>query len=110
MMYKPAFNTVLVEIDSEADKWGKGNDEAMLGASYREGTVVEVGSYLARKDWPVEHDDLARLGADIAKLKGQRIMWNEGTEAGTTFEENGKMYGFIYWNDIRGVADEPASS
>jgi hypothetical protein len=30
-------------------------------------------------------------------------MWNEGVEAGTIFEFDNKLFGMIYWWDIRGV-------
>jgi len=102
-MFKPKFNKVLVEIDDKEAKWGDGNDESMLGASYREGIMLRLGPLLPTKDYP-----------DIPPLNeldhvGEPIMWHEGTEAGTVFEEDGKKYGLIYWWDIIGVKDERVS-
>ena len=108
MMYKPMLNTVLVEIDSETDKWGKGNDDSMLGQAYREGTVIRVGTTMSTATMPLSESATYTVADRIAELVDKRIMWNEGVEAGTVFEHDGKMYGFIYWNDIRGVADESA--
>jgi hypothetical protein len=98
-MYKPKFNSVLVQIDDEDAKWGTGNDESMLGKSYSKGKVVEVAKAFPHRDYPVQP-----TMADL-DLTGQDIMWNEGAEAGTTFEEDGKLYGMIYWWDIRGVKE-----
>lgn len=98
-MYKPLFNTLLVEVSK--DKWGSGIDESMLGTDYREGTVRDVTSILVEtKDYPSIDDTLVQT---ILDLKGKEIMWNQGHEAGTVFEEDGKMYCCVYWWDIRGV-------
>lgn len=98
-MYVPKFNSVLVEIDDADAKWGGENNENMLGKSYSKGTIVDYGVRLSTKDYPN-----LPANSDFA-LVGSSIMWNEGTEAGTTFEENGKLYGFIYWWDVRGVKE-----
>lgn len=99
-MYEPAFNSVLVEINDEDAKYGSGNDESMLGKSYSKGTVIKIGDLAGVDKYPVNIEVLAE---DIFKLKGCQIMWNEGAEAGTTFDVGEKKYGFIYWYDIRGV-------
>jgi hypothetical protein len=100
-MYTPLFNSVLVEIDDKDAEWGSGNDESMLGKSYSKGKVVRVGNLLETKDHPIEGLNVV----DMTNLFGKHIMWNEGAEAGTTFEEDGKLYGMIYWFDIRGVKE-----
>lgn len=98
-MYKPKFNSVLVEIDDADAKWGNGNDDSMLGKSYSKGKVIETGQYMPTSDYPqITH-------VDQFKFTDKDIMWNEGVEAGTLFEEDGKLYGFIYWWDIRGVKE-----
>lgn len=97
-MYEPKFNSVLVEIDDADAAWGNGNDESMLGKSYRQGTVVKTGGVVFTASYPQP-----LTMADMAALTGKQIMWNEGVEAGTVFEHDGKQYGFIYWWDIRGV-------
>lgn len=97
-MYDPLFNSVLVEIDDKDANWGSGNDDSMLGKSYRLGTVVQVGDAVPIATYPQ-----TPTMADVEKFKGQQIMWNEGAEAGTTFDHDGKLYGFIYWWDVRGV-------
>lgn len=105
-MYKPKFNSVLVEIDDVDAKWGGENNENMLGKSYSKGTAISA-SDLYRHDkmpWATEEESKA-LAKEVKALFGKQIMWNEGTEAGTTFEEDGKLYGFIYWWDIRGVKE-----
>lgn len=99
-MYEPAFNSVLVEIDDKDAEWGSGNDESMLGASYSKGTVVKLGDLAADDKYNIA--TLEMVASDLAKLKSKQIIWNEGAEAGTIFEHNGKKYGFIYWYDIRG--------
>lgn len=98
-MYKPRFNSVLVEIDDQDAKWGTGNDDSMLGKSYSKGKVISAGDLLPTQANPTT----GLTQKDITDLFGQDIMWNEGTEAGTLFEEDGKLYGFIYWWDIRGI-------
>jgi len=100
-MYKPLFNKVLVEINDEEAKWGSGNDDSMLGASYREGKLISRSECHPVPDHP-EFNPLNQLD----DLVGKTIMWHEGTEAGTVFEENSKKYGLIYWWDIIGVKDE----
>lgn len=93
-MYQPGFNSVLVEIDTEDDKWGRGNDDSMLGKSYSKGTLKDFAVVIPTNDYP------EAIGVP-EEWVGKQIMWNEGTEAGTLFEEDGKLYGFIYWWDIR---------
>lgn len=102
-MFKPLFNQALVEVDTESDKWGTGNDDSMLGKDYREGTVVEYGQFLPTKDYPKTPDDL-ELSVLAAPM--EHIMWNQGHEAGKTFEHDGKLYAFVYWWDLVGVKDE----
>lgn len=99
-MYQPKFNSVLVEIDDEDAKWGTGNDDSMLGKSYSKGKVVSVGEYIPTNDYPLINDIVDIWLLDAA---GKDIMWNEGAEAGTLFEEDGELYGFIYWWDVRAV-------
>lgn len=96
-MYQPKFNSVLVEIDDKAAAWGNGNDESMLGASYSKGKIIDLGFNIPTQQYPQQ------LDFSRNDWIGKDIMWNEGTEAGTTFEHDGKLYGFIYWWDIRGV-------
>lgn len=104
-MYNPGFNSVLVEIDDAEAKWGNGNDDSMLGKSYRFGKVVKVGGIMATKDYPVSDEDLGNTRQFFVDLIGKSIMWNDGVEAGTVFEHDGKQYGFIYWWDVRGVRE-----
>lgn len=99
-MYKPKFNSVLVEI--EVDQWGGGNDDSMLGKSFSKGKVVSFGEVFATKQHRVTAEEISEL---VEPLIGKQIIWNEGGESGTTWEEDGKLYGFIYWNDIRGVKE-----
>lgn len=107
-MYKPLFNTVLVEIDDKESKWGKGNDDSLGGEVFREGKVIETPDGLTRTDnypW-ASADEAAEWAQKVADLKGKTVMWNEGHEAGTVFEEDGKKYALLYWFDLRGVKDE----
>jgi hypothetical protein len=102
-MYEPLFNTVLVEIDDSEAKWGNGNDDSMLGKSYREGVVVSVGLLVPTNDYPFEslsktHEALL---AQVENCLQKHVMWNEGVEAGTVHEVDGKQYAFIYWWDLR---------
>jgi len=102
-MYQPKFNSVLVEIDDTDAAWGGGNDESMMGKSFHKGKVVNIGFLVPTQAYPF--DDLSKghlaLLGQIEVCLGKDIIWNEGAEAGTTFEEDGKLYGFIYWYDIR---------
>lgn len=106
-MYKPQVNTVLVEIPVE--KWGRGNEEGILGKSYREGKIVDSGFITTTREYPnLNTDDLIDIIADF--IPGAEIFWNEGVEAGTIWDgerdasgEIIKLYAFIYWWDIRGV-------
>lgn len=102
-MYKPSFNTILVEL--KAEEWGGGNDDSMLGKSYREGVVIEVGNIMPTQAYPLADDITENFIADVLSYRGKHIMFNEGTEAGTVHEEDGKVYGFIYWWDVRGVKE-----
>lgn len=103
-MYKPKFNHVLVEIDDKDAKWGKGTDDNIGGAVYREGKIVDAGECFMTADYPLPPDDLLVLFNTLTD--GLCVMWNEGHEAGTVFEENGKKYALIYWWDIIGVKEE----
>jgi hypothetical protein len=110
-MYEPVFNSVLVEIDDKDAQWGSGNDESMLGKSYSKGKVIGVGDFIPDANHPtkieVTNEDLkSYIRAKVLKLVGKSIMWNEGVEAGTTFEFDGKLFGMIYWWDIRGIKVE----
>lgn len=104
-MYEPIFNSVLVKIDDKDAKWGSGNDESMLGKSYSKGTIIAVGDLV--EDDKYQQDILDEIIPELNKLKGKEITWNMGAEAGTTFDFDGKLFGFIYWNDIRGVLVNP---
>lgn len=99
-MYEPIFNSVLVEIDDADAKYGSGNDESMMGKSFSKGKVIRVGDCLETQQYPDVDDSVLD---DIRKLAGKQVMWNEGAEAGTTFEFDGKLFGFVYWYDIRSV-------
>jgi hypothetical protein len=102
-MYEPVFNSVLVQIDDKDAEWGTGNDDSMLGKSYSKGTVIRIGNIVPTDNYSCERIDWVDLGTDIEQLVGKQIMWNEGVEAGTVFEFDGKAFGMIYWWDIRGV-------
>lgn len=105
-MYQPKFNSVLVEIDDKDAEWGGENGEAMLGKSYSKGKVIaQPNECISTQAYPMDFDSLGKLNNMIKDLIDKDIMWNEGTEAGTTFEHDGKLYGFIYWFDIRGVKE-----
>lgn len=99
-MFKPMFNHVLVEVDDKDKAWGGGNNENIGGVAYREGTVISVGSYVPTAEYPLIND---LVDIFLLEAPGKHVMWNEGHEAGTVFEEDGKQYGFIYWWDIIGV-------
>lgn len=102
-MYKPLFNTVLVEIDDSDAKWGK-SDKSEIGAdAYREGKVFDVGLLLNHKDFPQIREEVVKQ--TLLKFVGKQVMWNQGHEAGTVFEHEGKQYAFIHWWDIRGVKE-----
>lgn len=104
-MYSPKFNSVLVEIDDKDGEWGGENSEAMLGKSYSKGTVVSVAIIIPVDKHPMTEAGADEIAKDIHKLISKQIMWNEGAEAGTTFEDGGKLYGMIYWWDVRGAKD-----
>lgn len=98
MIYQPLFNQVLVEVDTESDKWGTGNDDSMLGKDYREGTVISYGPVVATNDYPEP------MGSE--DVVGKHVMWNQGHEAGKTFEHDGKLYAFVYWWDLVAVKSQ----
>lgn len=98
-MYKPKFNQVLVEIDLSDAKWGNSNEE-MMGPSYREGKVLSYGEVFPTADYP-EYNPLNALDEMI----GKQVMWNEGHEAGKTFEDGDKLYALINWWDIVAVKE-----
>jgi co-chaperonin GroES (HSP10) len=102
-MYKPYINKVLVEIDDQDAEWGKSSDGNIGGEVYREGKIIEGGLLIETPDYIAS---LEEVNEEISKLIGKRIIWNEGHEAGTVFEENGKKYALIYWWDIIGVKDD----
>lgn len=104
-MYEPIFNSVLVEIRDEEAKWSPGNDESMLGKSFSKGKVIRFGNFVDTDTYP----DMDGTDYDnLLKLAGKNIIWNEGAEAGTTFEFDQKLFGFIYWYDIRSVKVDDA--
>lgn len=99
-MYKPATNHVLVEIDDKDSKWGNKAEDNLGGSVYREGTMLEYGNLIVTNDYPF----LPEL-VNIDSLVGKKVMWNEGHEAGTVFEHEGKKFALIYWWDIVGIKD-----
>lgn len=107
-MYKPLFNKVLVEIDDQDAKWGSGNNENLGGEAYREGKLIE-----SNVTFPFVYGDLLlpddldpeEVINELHSLEGKTVMWNEGHEAGTVFEEDGKKYALVYWWDIIGVKE-----
>jgi hypothetical protein len=107
-VFKPLFNTVLVEI--KEDKWARasGNDDNIGGEVFREGKVISFGSLAPDSDHPVYLvNGLAQqLCDDLDRLAEKTVIWNEGHEAGTVFEEDGKKYALLYWWDLRGVKDD----
>jgi hypothetical protein len=104
-MYKPKFNHVLVEItESVEDKYSKADDGSLGGKVYREGKVVELGEFFATSD-VLDVSTFDEVVPFLEELNGKEIMWNEGTEAGTVFEHDGKKYGLINWINIIGVKD-----
>lgn len=107
-MYQPVFNSVLVEIEDKDAQWGSGNDDSMLGKSFSKGKVITVAGLVATGDHPLSDIAIEKVSNAFKEIKGESIMWNQGTEAGTEFEHEGKKYGFIYWWDIRGVLDNDA--
>lgn len=98
-MFSPMFNKVLVEIDDKDSTWGK-SDDNIGGEVYREGTVLEIGYIIKTSEYDITPFDVEEY---LFSLIGTQIMWHQGHEAGTMFEENGKKYCFIYWFDIIAV-------
>ena len=101
-MFKPKFNQVLVEIDDQEAKWGKGNDDNIGGEVYSQGKLISRAQiFFSYADTSrLNKDALDTIMAEIDGLKDKTIMWNEGHEAGKTFDHDGKKYAFIYWWDI----------
>jgi hypothetical protein len=105
-MYQPLFNTVVVEINDKDAEWGNGNDDSMLGKSFRLGKVVSIGLLIPDHSHPTDQLSPASLGLfqdTLMATIGEEVMWNEGVEAGTIFEDEGKQYAMIYWWDLRGT-------
>lgn len=99
-MYKPLFNKVLVEI--KVDEWGR-DDQGIAGEVYREGKVIETGVFVETNDYPWHSPET--LMDELQSLEGKEVMWHEGHEAGTVFEENDKKYALVFWWDLIGVKD-----
>lgn len=104
-MYQPKFNSVLVEIDNKDGEWGGSGDDSVMGKSFHKGKVIRIGQAMETQGYPLPAD-LKYFDSLLAEYLGKTIIWNEGDEAGTTFEHEGKLYGFVYWWNIRGVRDE----
>lgn len=103
-MYKPLFNHVLVEVDDKDKQWGSSKGDELGGPVYREGSVVDIGNTFTTANYPI--NNYLEWELYLKTLLGKRIMWNEGHEAGKTFEEDGKLYALIYWWDVVGVQDD----
>lgn len=97
-MFKPMFNQVLVEVDNKDKEWGGGNNDNLGGEAYREGTLLGIGRFICTSDYP---DYPLNLGEFLDK----HVMWNEGHEAGKTFEEDGKLYALVSWWDLVGYVE-----
>ncbi len=107
MIYHPIFNKVLVEIDDKDSTWGKSSDGSIGGVVYRDGRVLEIGTLLETTDYPNSIDQLVTAdGTILDKMVGKQVMWHEGHEAGTVFEENGKKYALIFWWDLIGIRND----
>lgn len=105
-MYEPLFNTVLVEIADPDAKWTS-TDDSMTGKAFSKGKVIRVGAFTPTNDYPLNPDGMDALKELVDRLVGRSVMWNEGHEAGTTFEFDGKQFGLIYWWDLRACKVEP---
>lgn len=105
-MYKPMFNHVLVEVDEKDKQWGS-SDDSLGGAAYREGKLLSIcNSVVPYGDTGhLNGNDIEVIAKELLSLVGKRIMWNEGHEAGKTFEEDGKLYALIYWWDLVACED-----
>lgn len=103
-MYKPLFNKVLVEIDDKDAKWGT-NEENLGGVVYREGVFMDIGLLIDTNDYPVGAHAIENQLKYFELFKDKHIMWHEGHEAGTVFEDNGKKYALIFWWDVIGVKE-----
>lgn len=106
-MYKPFLNKVLVQIDDKDAKWGNSSGDNIGGEVYREGKVLAVGLLVPTADYPISNmTSENKLKEDtVLATVGKYIMWHEGHEAGTVFEESGDKYALIYWWDIAGVKE-----
>lgn len=107
-MFNPQFNKVLVEIEqSVEDQYGTGNNDSMLGASYNKGKLLKISSVMFPygDTQNIAQEGMETLMKRLNDMVDTTIMWHEGTEAGTVFEENDKKYGLIYWFDIIGVKE-----
>lgn len=97
-MYKPLFNKVLVEI--KVDEWGR-DDQGIAGEVYREGRVIDIGLIMPTRDYP----GLPSSDSFNNVVTGKEVMWHQGHEAGTVFEEGDKKYALVFWWDLIGVKD-----
>lgn len=106
-MYKPKFNHVLVEIDDKDSVWGKSGEASMGGEAYREGTLISVAdAFFPFGDTnKINVEGMNDVVGIIKPMVGKTVMWNQGHEAGTVFEEGGKKYALIYWWDVIGVKE-----
>ena len=104
-MFSPKFNSVLVEIDNKDGEWGGSGDDTVLGKSFHKGKLIKIGERLTTQANPISEQDSVRIAEMLSDTKGKTIIWNEGDEAGTTFEYEGKLYGFVYYWNIRGVRE-----
>lgn len=105
-MYEPLFNTVLVEIADPDSKWTS-SDDSMTGKAFSKGKVIRFGALSSTDKYLLDDVELEDLNKTLTKLTGRSVMWNEGHEAGTVFEFDGKQFGLIYWWDLRAVKVEP---
>lgn len=107
-IYSPLFNKVLVEIDDKDARWGKGSDDNIGGEVFREGKVLEVADdiFAFGDTAQLSIDSQILLEGKLRAFLGKQVMWHEGHEAGTVFEENGKKYALIYWFDLIGIQDD----
>lgn len=105
-MYQPKNNHILVEINDKEAAWGSSEGDK-FSVAYREGTVIDwnVTTPVIAANMVHEFTDVQEISDYLSTLNGKSVMWNEGHEAGTVFEHEGKKYALIYWWDIIGIKE-----
>lgn len=100
-MTKPLNNNVLIEVTKEYDLVSRADENEILKTGKLIGYHLSGYHLTASAGLLIPPAHLDILAAELDKMIGQTVRWEEYAEGGQTFVENNKTYALIpFWRLI----------